>query len=362
MATRATNAAPQHTVQGGRPAARQRSFNPCASIVARGEERDVLVVTRFDAADAAPTAAEECTRDERGHFVGHYGPFQLRTAYQPIFRVGRRTAETYGFEGLIRVVAANGKRLPPDRFFPLIRGGDRFKVENLCRDLHLRNMARFTEVPAVLFANFDPSVFGERGRTRMEVARMERLAGEIGIPSDRIVCEITEKRALSPDALHHLVDCLRGAGYRIALDDYGADESDADRIESIAPDIVKFDAGWIKRLLETPAGYNLLASMVNQFHDRGIETLFEGLEERWQLELAEEMGVVYAQGFVLARPELAPANFAEFFVTDASDAFKMSDVPLPRSMRTIETGTRLFENEEQYGGDVLAQLRAVGGR
>lgn len=302
------------------------------------------------------TGADDCTRDAQGNFVGHYGPFELRTAYQPIFRIGRRVAETYGFEGLIRVVTSAGKRLPPDRFFPLIRAEDRFRVENLCRDLHLRNMTRFTEVPAVLFANFDPSVLGEPGRTRVEIARMERLAAEIGVGPERIVCEITEKRALSEGALAHLVDCLRGAGYRIALDDYGADESDAERIETIAPDIVKFDAAWIKRLLETPAGYNLLATMVNQFHDRGIETLFEGLEERWQLELAEEMGVRYAQGFVLARPELAPANFAEFFVVDASDAFKMSDVPLPEA----PPAPRLFENEEQYGVDVLARFRAAG--
>ena len=293
---------------------------------------------------------------ENGQFVGLYGPFQLRTAYQPIFRLARRATETYGFEGLVRVVTADGKRLPPNRFFPLIRADDRFAVENLCRDLHLRNMARFSELPPVLFANFDPSVFGERGRTRMEIARMERLVEEVGIGPDRIVCEITEKRAISPESLRHLVDCLRGAGYRIALDDYGADESDADRVETIGPDIVKFDAAWIKRLLESPAGYNLLATMVGQFHDLGIETLFEGLEERWQLELAEEMGVRYAQGFVLARPELAPSNFAGFFVTDAAEAFKMSDVPLPAA--PVEAAMpRLFENEEQYGGDVLAGLR-----
>ena len=302
-------------------------------------------------------SASSWTCDD-GRFVGHYGPFQLRTAYQPIFRIGRRTAETYGFEGLVRVETAAGKRLPPARFFPLIGPDDRFAVENLCRDLHLRNMAKFSDLPPVLFANFDPSVFGERGRTRLEIARMERLVAEVGIGPDRIVCEITEKRASSPDALRHLVECLRGAGYRVALDDYGADESDAERIAAIGPDIIKFDASWIKRLLETPAGYNLLASMVNQFHDRNIDTLFEGLEERWQLELAEAMGVDYAQGFILARPELAPANFAEFFVSDASDAFKMSDVPLPRAT----PAARLFENEEQYGGDVLAQLKASGGR
>ena len=308
----------------------------------------------------ASSLPDGCAVDENGHFLGHYGPFLLRTAYQPIFRVGRRAAETYGFEGLIRVVTASGKRLPPDRFFPLIQAEDRFKVENLCRDLHIRNMARFSELPPVLFANFDPSVFGERGRTRMEIARMERLVDEVGVGPERIVCEITEKRAVSADALAHLIDCLRGAGYRIALDDYGADQSDAERIETIAPDIVKFDAAWIKRLLETPAGYNLLATMVRQFHDRGTETLFEGLEERWQLELAEEMGVRYAQGFILARPELAPANFAEFFVTDASDAFKMSDVPLAPA--PAAAAPRLFENEEQYGGDVLARFKSVAAR
>ena len=328
---------------------------------ARGTNTDTDTGVGTRDADGPALDGGRCTRDANGHFVGRYGPFELRTAYQPIFRIGRRSARTYGFEGLIRVVTAEGRRLPPDRFFPLIRPEDRLDVETLCRDLHLRNMARFTDLPPVLFANFDPSVYGERGQTRQGIARMERLADEIGIGPERIVCEITEKRARSPEALDHLVACLRGAGYRIALDDYGADESDAERIESIAPDIVKFDAAWIKRLLETPAGYNLLATMVGQFHDRGIETLFEGLEERWQLELAEEMGVGMAQGFVLARPELAPADFAQFFVADASEAFKMSDVPLARAP-SIEPA-RLFDNEEQYGGDVLAGFRrAVGAR
>lgn len=293
---------------------------------------------------------------ENGQFVGHYGPFQLRTAYQPIFRIGRRAAMTYGFEGLVRVVTSEGKRLPPDRFFPLIRPNDRFAVENLCRDLHLRNMARFSELPPVLFANFDPSVFGEREHTEREIARMQALAAEVGIGPNRIVCEITEKRAMSSDSLMHLVECLRGANYRVALDDYGADDSDAERIGTIAPDIVKFDASWIRRLLETPAGYNLLSSMVAQFRDLGIETLFEGLEERWQLELAEEMGVDYAQGFILARPELAPANFAEFFVADKSEAFKMSDVPLP-SDKAEAAMPRVFENEEQYDWDALNRFK-----
>ena len=297
----------------------------------------------------------DCQRDANGNFVAHYGPFELRTAYQPIFRLHRRGAGIHGFEALIRVHTAAGKKLPPDRFFPLVRAEDRFLVENLCRELHLRNMRRFSELPPVLFANFDPSVYADRATTDREIDRMERMADEVGIGPNRIVCEITEKRARSAGSLSFLVDRLRGAGYAIALDDYGADDSDAERIDTIRPDIVKFDAMWIRRLLETPAGYNLLATMVGQFRSRGIETLFEGLEERWQLELAETMGVEMAQGFILARPELAPAHFADLFATPDDEAFKLSDAPLPDL--GADPLPQVFDNEDRYSGDVLSQFK-----
>ena len=292
--------------------------------------------------------------DENGNPIAHYGPFEMRSAFQPIFRLGRRAAAIYGFEGLVRVFGPGGKKLPPVRFFPLVQPDDRLEVETTCRELHLHSMNRFEEADAVLFANFDPSVYGDRVVTEHEIARMATLARKVGVSPNRIVCEITEKRAPSPGALKFLVDRLRAENYRIALDDYGADDSDAERIETLRPDIVKFDAAWINRLMETDAGYGLLATMVRQFHDRGIETLFEGLEERWQLELAEEMGVRYAQGFVLARPELAPADFREFFATDR-DAFKFSDAPLPEALD--DATPRLFENEEHYESDVLAALK-----
>ena len=295
----------------------------------------------------------DCQRDENGNFVAHYGPFELRTAYQPIFRLRRNGADIHGFEALIRVHTAGGKKLPPDRFFPLVPPEDRFLVENTCRELHLRNMKRFSTLPPVLFANFDPSVYEDRATTDREIDRMERMATEAGISPSRIVCEITEKRARSTGSLNFLVDRLRSAGYAIALDDYGADDSDAERIDTISPNIVKFDALWIRRLLETPAGYNLLATMVAQFQDRGIETLFEGLEERWQLELAESMGVDMAQGFILARPELAPAHFTDLFARPDDAGFKFSDAPLLLG----ERDEPMFENEDRYGTDVLADLK-----
>ena len=78
----------------------------------------------------------------------------------------------------------------------------------------------------------------------------------------------------------------------------------------LKPDIVKFDAQWITRLMESGPGFALLHAMVTNFADQGIETVFEGIEEGWQLELAERSGASMVQGYVLARPEIAPTSFA----------------------------------------------------
>jgi EAL domain-containing protein (putative c-di-GMP-specific phosphodiesterase class I) len=75
---------------------------------------------------------------------------------------------------------------------------------------------------------------------------------------------------------------------------------------------VKFDAHWITRLMASGPGFALLEAMVAEFRGRGILNLFEGIEEPWQLDLAQKCGVDMVQGFVLARPEIAPTTFGIF--------------------------------------------------
>jgi EAL domain-containing protein (putative c-di-GMP-specific phosphodiesterase class I) len=135
---------------------------------------------------------------------------------------------------------------------------------------------------------------------------------EADVDPRRIVCEVTEQKSSSSETLHNFVQALRVHGFRIAVDDYGSHDSDIERIRALKPDIVKFDAQWITRLMESGPGFALLHAMVTNFADQGIETVFEGIEEGWQLELAERSGASMVQGYVLARPEIAPTSFAQF--------------------------------------------------
>lgn len=250
-------------------------------------------------------AFDQISRQPNGSSVGVWGRYLLRSAFQPIYAFSAGKLEIAAYEGLIRPFE-DGKPVSPGEFFGSIKPIDRFRVETLTRNLHVLNAAMRLGPDSSLFLNFDPSVFLDATISNNALRDLKLVLHESGLDPARVVCELTEQRSGSMETLLGFVAALRANGFRIALDDYGADESDFTRVKDIRPDIVKFDGAWIDQLMGSAPGAALLAAMVKTFTDMGIESVFEGLEEPWQLELAEKCQVHMVQGYVLARPELIP--------------------------------------------------------
>lgn len=250
-------------------------------------------------------------RDDDGTSSGVWGTYVLKSAFQPIFAFHEGKLSVTAFEGLIRPFH-DGDSCTPDAFFNNIPVGDRLHVETLTRTLHLLNAATCLPKDTTIFVNFDPSVFLDREIAEAALRDMRLVMHEAGIDARRVVCEVTEQRSASQDALFGFVAALKANGFRIAVDDYGSEDSDMNRIKELRPDIVKFDAKWITRLMESGPGFALLTTMVSTFAAQGIRTVFEGIEEGWQLDLAEKSGASMVQGYALARPEIAPTRFSVF--------------------------------------------------
>lgn len=241
-------------------------------------------------------------------FTGVWGGYVLRSAFQPIFAFSNGRLSPVAFEGLLRP-SRGGVPVSPGAFFAKIPPIDRMHVETLSRTLHLLNAGRFLNSAAMVFVNFDPSVFFDRDLTEAAFRDMRLVLHEAGVEPDRVVCEVTEQRSASEATLFGFVEALRGHGFTIAVDDFGAEDSDIHRIEELRPDIVKFDAHWIGWLMNSGPGFALLSEMVETFKQRGIRSVFEGIEHGWQLELAEKCGVSMVQGFAIAHPEVVPNIF-----------------------------------------------------
>lgn len=249
-------------------------------------------------------ALAHLVRRDDGLSEGVWAGHTLRSAFQPIFRFNGGALEVTAYEGLLRPIR-DGEPIAPMSFFANIPPLDRLHVETLTRTLHLLNAAACLDETASIFVNFNPSVFTERAISDIALRDMRLVLHEAGIDARRVVCEVTEQSSASGETLSQFTDALRANGFRIAVDDYGADDSDILRVTELKPDIVKFDAHWMSRLMDSGPGYALLATMVRTFEERGIETVLEGIEETWQIELAQRAGVSMLQGYALARPELA---------------------------------------------------------
>lgn len=244
-----------------------------------------------------------------GSSEGVWGPYVLRTAFQPIFAFDeQRKLSVCAFEGLLRPFREALPHRPQD-FFHSIAPADRFHVETVSRTLHLLNAGAFLDEAARIFVNFDPSLFGDPKLIDTVLRDMRLVLHEARLDASRVVCEVTEQKSVYEGALTDFVIAGRRHGFAIAVDDYGADDSDMQRVVALRPDIVKFDAQWIRRLMDTGPGRALLSVMVKEFRSRQIACIFEGIEEGWQLEVADSVGADMVQGFLLARPQLVPGDF-----------------------------------------------------
>ncbi|MBO6901111.1 MAG: EAL domain-containing protein [Rhizobiaceae bacterium] len=286
-------------------------------------------------------------RQNDGTSVGVWGVFALKSAFQPIFAFKNGKLEIAAFEGLLRPFR-DDEPMPPGKFFNTVPAQDRLHVETLSRTLHLLNGGAFLDKRARLFVNFDPSVYVDRQLAANALRDMRLVLHEADIEPERIVCEITEQKTSSDAGLHMFVQALREHGFAIAVDDYGAEESGIKRINELQPEVVKFDSHFITHLMQSGPGFALLQAMVKEFEGRGINTLFEGIEETWQLDLAEKCGASMVQGFVLARPEVVPTSFGKF-----------SDNSPLRPERNESTGEPIARNKAVAEPEVEPVRRAA---
>ena len=258
-------------------------------------------------------------QEKNGSCTGSFGPFILQTALQPIFTRTRNAALSLcGFEGLLRLLL-NGRPYRTADFFSRIGNSEKLSMDALCRRMHLANASVEPTDKALLFLNFNPSLYED---ARMVVAQVNTFLRDVAdsqFSAHRIVCEITEQQVSNTGLLPILIETLRESGFKIAVDDFGAKSSDVGRVELVRPDIIKLDADWVTQLMGSKEGFAVLKDTVSRFHQAGASVVVEGMEKGWQIDLAWRSGTDMVQGYALARPQIAPTNFVEIYAPTHSD-------------------------------------------
>ena len=121
----------------------------------------------------------------------------------------------------------------------------------------------------------------------------------------RILCfEITETLAIAN--LQKAVDLilkLKKIGCHFALDDFGSGMSSFSYLKHLPVDYLKIDGNFVKEAPTDEVLCAMLQSINNIGHIMGLETIAEYVENPAVLEKVQALGIDYAQGYAISRPQ-----------------------------------------------------------
>jgi len=221
--------------------------------------------------------------------------------FQPILCAA--TNKIFSYEVLGRFLDSDGTVKSLGEFFSDVHTthAEALRVDRIVRRKAMEKFAQENR-DEYLFINIRLAWLDEYIDKPQELPTI-RWARELGIDTSKIVIEITEEEFNADDRHLNIISYYKNEGCRIALDDYGKNASNIERLALIHPDIIKINIDYIHKS-ETSYHYREYLKSLAAFAEAvGIEVLFEGIETQQQLEICmASRGRLY-QGYIVAYPQ-----------------------------------------------------------
>ena len=231
--------------------------------------------------------------------TGQFRNLLLHSHFQPIISLVHR--RVVGHEGLVRPRNASGQAIAPDVLFESVESNEEVVfLDRLARNIHVRNFVQQSQDHTWLFLNVNPRVamFGSE-----HVPYFEAMLARYDLPPHRVVIELIENEIADEVQLAEAMRYYAQLGCLLAIDDFGAGQSNFDRIWRIQPQIVKIDRSSLVQARNSKRVRRVLPSLVSLLHEAGCMALIEGIEDEEDVMIALDSGVDFVQGYYFGRPQ-----------------------------------------------------------
>ena len=228
---------------------------------------------------------------------------RLELAFQPITSTGQPRPRRRG-ELLVRLRDSDGTQVPPGAFLPaaerydMVGRIDRWVVAAACR--WLATVVAEFEDDEFCCINLSGQSIGDPALLSVIEENLQRHA----VPARAVCFEVTETAAIARlEQAIEMMHTLRARGCRFALDDFGTGLSSFAYLKSLPVDYVKIDGVFVRRIAEDATDRAIVRAINEVAHSMGKQTIAEFVESAAALENLRRIGVDYAQGYHLGRPE-----------------------------------------------------------
>jgi diguanylate cyclase (GGDEF)-like protein/PAS domain S-box-containing protein len=242
-------------------------------------------------------------------------------ASQPIIHLQSGKAMIH--EILVRLRDERDNIVMPDGFLPsadrfgLSADIDRWVIVNTIRQLAVRRQF----VPELRYTiNLSGQTLSQPDVAELIVTELDRQK----LDPAALIFEVTETTAIA-DMLsaEAFLARLKSIGCKTALDDFGSGMSSFAYLRDLPVDIVKIDGRFVRNLGSNTVDQAMVRAMNDIAHALGKETIAEFVEGEDSLILLREIGVDYAQGFHMARPNLLGSTEQDADPTSSGKVVKL---------------------------------------
>ncbi len=211
------------------------------------------------------------------------------------------------YEILLRMVDAAGNIVPPGAFIP---AAERYKlmarVDKWVVDAVFRMVAESQAAGGEMAKHAVVSVnlSGESLSNDALLDYILRTRDKHGISLANICFEITETAAISniTKASRFMAE-LKNYGCEFALDDFGSGLSSFAYLKSLPVNYLKIDGAFIKDVLRDDIDRAMVSAINEIARVMNLKTIAERVENMATMCLLEEMGISFAQGYLVGKPE-----------------------------------------------------------
>lgn len=233
-------------------------------------------------------ACEQCALGGRTAFRT---PFSM--AFQPIIDIN--DGRIYAHEALVRGLDGSSAW----SVLSQLTDETRYSFDQSSR-VRAISLAQSLGLTQRLSINFMPNAIYEPTRC---LAATLAAAEKTGFPLQQIMFELTETEEIVDIAhVRNIIETYREAGFRTAIDDFGAGYAGLDLLAEIQPDVLKIDIKLVRDVDTDPRRRKIIDAIVGLCSALGIETVAEGIETAGELAALRESGVDMAQGYFIGRP------------------------------------------------------------
>jgi diguanylate cyclase (GGDEF)-like protein len=234
-------------------------------------------------------------------------------------------------EVLIRMVGTDGELVLPAAFLP---AAERFHLATrIDRWVLQRAIAWLQAAPSLeridnLSVNLSGQSVGDPPFQDWAMALLARAGTAL---CSAICIEITETAAVAKmDVAAGFIAKIRAAGVRVALDDFGAGASSFGYLKNFQIDYLKIDGQFIRDLIADPLNDAAVRCFADVANVIGAKTVAEFVDQPAVLARLGEIGIHFAQGYLLHKP----APLAELLDAPAVGA---PDTDMQRPLHSVAT-------------------------